>query len=71
MNENRLKLDRIITTISFEVRYFQGIMPICAALLQCFNETVSYWVLKYMLFKCKYIQNDIEFYSHYLLELEE
>lgn len=44
-------------------------MPICAALLQCFDETVSFWVLKYLLFRCRYIQNDIDFYTRFLLEL--
>lgn len=71
MNEQKIKLDRIITTVSFEVRYFQGIMPICAALLQCFNESVSYWLLRYLLIKCRHIQNDINLYNNYLQLLEE
>jgi hypothetical protein len=52
------------------VKYFQGIMPICANLLQCFNENTSYWLLRYLLFKCSYIQVDIEFYHRYISLLD-
>ena len=45
-------------------------MPICASLLQCFNENISYWLLRYLLYKCKYIQNDILFYNQYIDELD-
>lgn len=46
-------------------------MPICAALLQCFNEVVSYWLLRYLLIKCRHIQNDLHFYNNYLELLEQ
>jgi hypothetical protein len=68
--EQQGRLDRIITTLSFKVKYFQGIMPICAALLQCFNENTSYWLLRLLLFKCRYVQLDIPTY-HAFLELLE
>ena len=35
--ESMLKLDRVVTAVSFRVKYFQGVMPICAMLLQCFD----------------------------------
>ena len=69
MVESKLKLDRIITAVSFDVRYFQGAMPICAMLLQCFDEDTSYWLLKYLLFKCSYVQNDMALYSCFLRDL--
>jgi len=46
-------------------------MPICAILLQCFNEHISYWLLRFLLHKCRYIQNDIEFYNKYICILEQ
>ena len=45
-------------------------MPICANLLQCFNEHISYWLLRYLLHKCRYIQNDICFYNAYVEVLD-
>lgn len=68
--DHQVMLDKIITTISFKIKYFQGIMPICASLLQCFNQNISYWLLRYILFKCHYIQNDIKFYHSFIQELE-
>lgn len=46
-------------------------MPICAALLQCFNENTSYWLLRFLLFKCRYIQLDLSLYSSFLSLLEQ
>jgi hypothetical protein len=69
--ESKLKLNRVVTTVSFQVRYFQGVMPICATLLQCFDEQTSYWILKYLLFRSNYIQTNIDLYSHFLIYLEQ
>jgi len=66
VTEQQGRLDRIITTLSFKIKYFQGIMPICAALLQCFNENTSYWLLRLLLFKCRYVQLDIPTYHAFL-----
>jgi hypothetical protein len=41
-------------------------MPICATLLQCFNETTSYWLLRYLVFRCRYIQLDLALYQRFL-----
>lgn len=46
-------------------------MPICASLLQCFNENTSYWLLRYLLFKCNYIQLNVEFYQRYIRILDQ
>ena len=35
--ESKVKLDKVVTAVSFHVKYFQGVMPIVAVLLQCFN----------------------------------
>ena len=69
MVEQQGRLDRIITTLSFKVKYFQGIMPICAALLQCFNEQTSYWLLRLLLFKSRYVQLDLPTYHAFLAVL--
>lgn len=67
---SKMKLDRVVTTVSFQVRYFQGVMPIVATLLQCFDEQTSYWVLKYLLFRSSYIQTNMEVYSQFMAHLE-
>lgn len=69
--EQQGRLDRIITALSFKVRYFQGLMPICAALLQCFDQNVSYWLLRYLLHRCRYVQTDLALYHAFLSQLEE
>lgn len=46
-------------------------MPICASLLQCFNENTSYWLLRYLLFKCHYIQLNVDFYQRYICLLDQ
>ena len=45
-------------------------MPISAVMLQFFNETTTYWLLRYLLFKSRYIQNDIDLYHCFIKELE-
>jgi hypothetical protein len=68
--ESKMKLNRVVTTVSFSVRYFQGVLPICAALVQVFNEHTAYWLLKYLLAKCRYIQTDLSLYSRIIQELD-
>jgi hypothetical protein len=69
--EQQGRLDRIISALSFKVRYFQGLMPICAALLQCFDEKVSYWLLRYLLHRCSYVQTDLALYHSFLRQLDQ
>ena len=45
-------------------------MPICASLLQCFNQQISYWLLKYLLYKSRYIQVDIHLYQQFIAQLD-
>ena len=59
-----------MTTLSFHTRYFQGIMPICASLLQCFNEQVAYWLLRLLLARCRLVQVEVPLYSSFMGRLE-